>query len=106
MPHGHWLTTTFVAALRHDRIDAPCGFDGPLDGDCFRAWTEQASAPTLRPGDLVIIDDLSSQKVAGAKEAIETRGATLLYLPPCSPDLDPIEQVFAELEQIASQAVV
>ena len=97
-PHGHWLTTTFVAALRHNRIDAPCVFDGPINGDCFRAWTEQMLAPQLQAGDVVVLDNLSSHKVAGIKEAIENRGATLLYLPPYSPDLNPIEQMFAKLK--------
>ena len=115
--HGHWKTTTFIAALRHDRIDAPCVpphasrlawgprvFDGPINGDCFRAWTEQALAPTLQPGDLVILDNLSSHKVAGVKTAIEDRGATVLYLPPYSPDLNPIEQVFAKLKHFLRKA--
>jgi len=99
-PHGHWRTTTFVAALRHDRITAPCVFDGPINGDCFKAWTEQALAPTLEPGDIVILDNLSSHKVAGIRTAIKARGATLVYLPPYSPDLNPIEQVFAKLKHL------
>jgi len=99
-PHGHRLTTTFMAALRHERIDAPCVFDGPINGDCFKAWTKQQLAPTLRPGDIVIVDNLSSHKVAGVKETIEACGATLLYLSPYSPDLDPIEQVFARLKHL------
>ena len=103
-PHGHWLTTTFMAALRHDRIDAPCVFDGPINGDCFKAWTTQQLAPTLRPGDIVIVDNLSSHKVAGVKETIEACGATLLYLPPYSPDLNPIEQVFAKLKHLLRKA--
>jgi transposase len=88
-PHGHWQTTTFVAALRHDRITAPCVFDGPINGPCFRAWTEQALAPTPNAGDIVILDNLSSHKVAGIKQAVEARGAKLVYLPPYSPDLNP-----------------
>jgi len=103
-PHGHWQTSTFVAALRHDRIDAPCVFDGPINGACFRAWTEQALAPTLAPGDIVIMDNLSSHKVAGVRTAIEARGATLVYLPPYSPDLNPIEQVFAKLKHLLRKA--
>jgi transposase len=103
-PHGHWQTTTFIAALRHDQIDAPCIFDGPINGDCFRAWTEQELAPTLRPGDIVILDNLSSHKVVGVKTAIEARGATVLYLPPYSPDLNPIEQVFAKLKHFLRKA--
>lgn len=97
-PHGHWKTTTFIAALRHDRIIAPCVFDGPINGTAFKAWIEQALAPTLKKDDVVILDNLSSHKVAGVKEAIEARGARLVYLPPYSPDLNPIEQVFAKLK--------
>jgi len=99
-PCGHWLTTTFIAALRHDRIDAPRNFDGPINGDCFRAWTEQELAPTLQPGDVVIADNLSRDQVAGVKDAIEARDATIPYLPPYSPDLNPIEQIFAKLEHL------
>lgn len=97
-PHGHWKTTTFIAALRHDRITAPCVFDGPINGAAFKAWVEQALAPTLYKGDIVILDNLSSHKVAGVRDAIEARGAKLEYLPPYSPDLNPIEQVFAKLK--------
>ena len=103
-PHGHWKTTTFIAALRHDRITAPCVFDGPINGAAFRAWTEQALAPTLEPGDIVILDNLGSHKVAGVKQAIEARGAELVYLPPYSPDLNPIEQVFAKLKHLLPRA--
>jgi transposase len=97
-PGGHWMTTTFIAALRHDRITAPYVFDGPINGISFLAYVRQALVPTLSPGDIVIMDNLGSHKVAGVREAIETAGATLLYLPPYSPDLDPIEQVFAKLK--------
>ncbi len=97
-PHGHWKTTTFIAALRHDHITAPCVFDGPINGESFLAYVEQMLAPTLTPGDIVIMDNLSSHKVAGVREAIEARGATLRFLPAYSPDLDPIEQVFAKLK--------
>jgi len=103
-PHGHWKTTTFVAALRHDRITAPCVFDGPINGAAFKAWTEQALAPTLAPGDIVILDNLGSHKVAGVKQAVEARGAQLVYLPPYSPDLNPIEQVFAKLKHLLRKA--
>jgi len=103
-PHGHWKTTTFVAALRHDRITAPCVFDGPINGTAFKAWIEQALAPTLEPGDIVILDNLSSHKVAGIRTAIKARGATLVYLPPYSPDLNPIEQVFAKLKHLLRKA--
>ncbi|MCH7485638.1 MAG: IS630 family transposase [Proteobacteria bacterium] len=100
IPHGHWKTTTFIAALRHDRITAPCVFDGPINGACFLAWVRQALVPTLSAGDIVIMDNLSSHKVAGVREAIEAVGATPLYLPSYSPDLNPIEQVFAKLKAI------
>jgi hypothetical protein len=84
-PYGHWKTTTFLAALRHDRIEAPCVFDGPINGERFRAWFEQFLVPTLTPGDIVVMDNLSSHKVAGISEAIEKPGAVLLYLPPTVP---------------------
>ena len=100
IPHGHWKTTTFIAALRHDRIDAPCVFDGPINGASFLAWVQQALVPTLFAGDIVIMDNLSSHKVAGVREAIEAVGAVPLYLPSYSPDLNPIEQVFAKLKAI------
>ena len=100
VPHGHWKTTTFIAALRQDRISAPCVFDGPMNAVCFRAYVEQCLAPTLRPGDTVIMDNLSSHKAAGVREAIEATGASLRYLPPYSPDLNPIEQLFAKLKAI------
>ena len=82
VPWGHWKTTTFVAALRWDRITAPAVFDGPMDGDCFLAYVQQVLAPTLEQGDIVVMDNLASHKVAGIKEAIEARGACLRYLPP------------------------
>jgi transposase len=104
VPYGHWKTSTFLAALRHDRIDAPCVFDGTINGERFRAWVEQFLAPTLAPGDIVIMDNLSSHKVAGIREAVEARGANLLYLPPYSPDLNPIEQVFAKLKALLRTA--
>jgi transposase len=97
-PGGHWKTTTLIAALRHDRLTAPWVLDGPINGDGFLAYVRQALVPTLSQGDIVIVDNLGSHKVAGVREAIEAVGATLLYLPPYSPDLDPIEQVFAKLK--------
>jgi transposase len=100
IPHGHWKTTTFLAALRHDRITAPCVFDGAINGERFLAWVEQALVPTLTPGDIVVMDNLGSHKVTGVREAIEAAGARVLYLPPYSPDLNPIEQVFAKLKGI------
>jgi transposase len=103
-PHGHWNTSTFIAALRHGRITAPCVFNGPINGAAFKAWTEQALAPTLEAGDIVIMDNLSSHKVAGVKQAIEAKGAKIVYLPPYSPDLNPIEQVFAKLKHLLRKA--
>jgi len=97
-PHGHWKTTTFIAGLRVGAVTAPCVIDGPMDGDTFRAYVEQILAPTLRPGDIVSMDNLSAHKVEGVREAIEARGAELRYLPPYSPDLNPIEQAFAKIK--------
>jgi transposase len=99
VPHGHWMTTTFVAALRHDEIAAPCVFDGPMDGASFLTYVERFPAPTLRRGDVVVMDNLASQKVAGVKEAIERAGATLHYLPAYSPDFNPIEQASPNSKQ-------
>jgi transposase len=104
VPWGHWKTTTFVAALRVDQIGAPCALDGPMDGDCFRAYIEQFVVPTLRPGEIVVMDNLASHKVAGVREAIEAAGAELRYLPPYSPDLNPIEQAFAKLKALLRKA--
>ncbi len=98
VPHGHWHTTTFLAGLRHDRVVAPLMLPGAMDGAAFRKWAEQFLAPTLEPGDIVIADNLSSHKVAGVREAIEARGATLLFLPSYSPDLNPIEQLFPKIK--------
>jgi transposase len=102
--HGHWLTTTFVAGLREDGIVAPLVMDGPLRGEVFRACVEQMLAPSLRPGDVVVLDNLASDKVAGVKEAIRAVGASLLYLPPYSPDLNPIEQLFSKLKALLRKA--
>ena len=90
VPHGHWKTTTFIAALRHDGIAAPMVLDGPMNGEAFLAYVEQALVPELRPGDIVIMDNLPAHKVAGVRQAIETAGASLRYLPPYSPDFNPI----------------
>ena len=98
VPHGHWMTSTFLAALRHDGITAPCLFDGAINGELFLAYIEQQLAPTLTPGDVVIMDNLRSHKVTGVRQAIEARSASLLYLPLYSPDLNPIEQVFSKLK--------
>lgn len=98
VPHGHWKTTTFVAALRVDGLTAPTVVDGPMNGDVFVAYVEQQLVPTLRPGDIVVMDNLSSHKRAAVRAAIEAAGATLRYLPPYSPDLNPIENVFSKLK--------
>jgi transposase len=97
-PHGHWRTTTFIAALRSDGLNAPMTLDGPMDGEHFRAWTEQFLAPVLKPNDIVVMDNLPAHKVTGIRQAIEAKGAKLLYLPPYSPDLNPIEMVFAKFK--------
>jgi transposase len=99
-PHGHWNTSTFIAGLRQDGLVAPCVFNGAINGELFLAYVEQVLAPTLRSGDIVIMDNLGSHKVAGVRQAIEATGATLLYLPPYSPDLNPIEQAFAKLKAL------
>lgn len=98
-PFGHWRTLTFLAALRHDRIDAPCVIDGPINGQLFTAYVEQFLVPTLKAGDIVIMDNLGSHKGAAVRQAIRAVGARILFLPPYSPDLNPIEQVFAKLKQ-------
>ena len=104
VPHGHWKTTTVVAALRHDGLSAPCVFDGAINGARFLAYVKQALAPTLRPGDVVVMDNLGAHKVKGVRAAIEAKGAKLLYLPPYSPDLNPIEQAFAKLKALLRSA--
>ncbi len=98
VPQGHWKTTTFVAALRNDRITAPFVVDAPMDGEIFLVYLEQCLAPTLSPGEIVIMDNLPAHKVAGVRERIEATGAMLQRLPPYSPDLNPIEQSFAKLK--------
>jgi transposase len=103
-PHGHWRTLTFLAALRADRIDAPCVIDGPINGRSFLAYVEQILVPTLRPGDVVIIDNLGSHKGKAVRRALRAAGAKLLFLPAYSPDLNPIEQVFAKLKTLLRKA--
>lgn len=100
VPHGHWKTTTFLAALRQDAITAPCVIDGPINGQTFLAYIEQFLVPTLTPGDIVVMDNLGSHKGDAVRCAIEAAGARLLFLPPYSPDLNPIEQVFAKLKAL------
>lgn len=104
IPHGRWTTMTFIAALRHDRIDAPMVLDGPINGDAFRAWVEQFLIPTLRPGDVVVLDNLGSHKGKAVRQAIRKAGAHLIFLPPYSPDLNPIEQVFSKLKTLLKRA--
>lgn len=104
VPHGHWKTLTFLAGLRHDRIVAPCVIDGPINGVSFTAWVARFLAPTLSPGDIVIADNLGSHKGRPARDAIRAVGARLFFLPPYSPDLNPIEMVFAKLKTLLRKA--
>ena len=104
VPHGNWKTATFLAALRNDRIEAPCLFDGPINGERFRAYVEQFLVPTLKPGDVVILDNLGSHKGKAVREAIRAVGARLVFLPKYSPDLNPIEQVFAKFKGFIRKA--
>jgi transposase len=97
-PHGHWRTLTFLGALRCDRLTAPCIFDGPINGQSFRAYVEQLLVPTLKPGDIVIMDNLGSHKSAALRQMIRAAGARLWFLPPYSPDLNPIEQAFSKIK--------
>ena len=103
-PYGHWKTLTFIAALRHDRIDAPWVIDGPINGELFGLYVEKVLAPTLAPGDVVVLDNLGSHKGKAARAAVRARGAHLIFLPPYSPDLNPIEQVFAKLKHLVRKA--
>ena len=104
VPHGHWKTLTFVAALRHNRVDAPCVIDGPINGELFTAYVEQVLVPTLSPGDIVVLDNLGSHKGRRARQAVRAAGAHLVFLPPYSPDLNPIEQLFAKLKHLMRNA--
>lgn len=104
VPHGHWKTTTFLAALRTGGLTAPLVVDGAINGALFRRYVEQHLAPTLSAGDVVVMDNLNAHKVAGIREAIEAVGAELWYLPPYSPDLNPIEQVFAKFKWLVRSA--
>lgn len=98
VPHGHWKITTFIAGLRVDGLTAPMALDGAMNGDWFKAYVEQVLVPTLSPGDIVVMDNLSSHKSEGVRAAIEAAKAELRYLPPYSPDLNPIEQAFSKLK--------
>ena len=97
-PHGHWRTLTFLGALRHDRFAAPCVFDGPINGQSFRAYVEQLLVPTLKPGDIVIMDNLGSHKSLAIAQMIRSAGARLRYLPPYSPELNPDELVWNDVK--------
>ena len=104
VPHGHWKTTTFVGALRCNAMTAPMVLDGPINGAWFQAYIDQVLVPTLAPGDVVIMDNLGSHKRPGIRAAIEAAGASLLYLPPYSPDLNPIENAFSKFKALLRKA--
>jgi len=104
VPQGRWTTMTFLAALRHDRIVAPCVFDGPINGSSFLAYIQQCLAPTLQRGDVVVMDNLASHKGRAVRATLRSVGAKLFFLPPYSPDLNPIEQVFAKLKILLRKA--
>jgi transposase len=104
VPHGHWKTTTFIGGLRCDRMTAPMVLDGPVNGQWFQAYVDQVLVPTLSRDDIVIMDNLGSHKGAGVRKAIEAAGATLLYLPPYSPDFNPIEKAFSKLKALLRKA--
>jgi transposase len=98
IPHGHWKTRTFIGGLRHDRLDAPWVLDGAMDAIAFKTYLREVLVPTLSEGDVVIMDNLPAHKGAEVRSIIEQAGAKLLYLPPYSPDLNPIEQSFSKLK--------
>jgi transposase len=104
VPYGRWNTTTFLAALRYDRIAAPWLLEGPIDGQTFQIYVERILVPTLRPGDVVIMDNLGSHKGRAVRQLIRAAGAKLFFLPKYSPDLNPIEQVFAKLKHLLRKA--
>lgn len=103
-PFGRWTTSTFIAGLRCDALTAPCVFDGPINGVSFLAYVEQVLAPTLQPGDIVVMDNLGSHKARAVRAAIRKAGGRLFFLPPYSPDLNPIEQAFAKLKHLMRKA--
>ncbi len=103
-PFGHWKTTTFTAGLRLDGLVAPFVLDGPMNGEAFLAYVEKVLAPSLSKGDIVVIDNLPAHKVAGVRKLIEAVGVRLIYLPPYSPDLNPIEMIFAKLKALLRKA--
>ncbi len=104
VPHGRWKTMTFLAASRHDRTDAPWFVEGPLDGESFRTYVEKVLLPTLRAGDIVVLNNLGSHRGKAVRQLIRSAGAKLFFLPKHSPDLNPIEQVFAKLEHLIRNA--
>lgn len=104
IPHGHWKTTTLTVGLRLSGLAAPMLLDGPMHGAAFKAYVEQVLVPDLSPGDIVVMDNLPAHKVAGVRQAIEAAGATLLYLPPYSPDFNPIEMAFSKLKAMLRKA--
>lgn len=104
VPHGHWKTMTFLAALRHDRVDAPWFIDGPINGERFQLYVEKVLVPTLRPGDIVVMDNLGSHKGKAIRAAIRAAGAKLFFLPKYSPDMNPIEQLFSKLKHWLREA--
>jgi transposase len=104
VPYGHWKTLTFIAGLRHDKIIAPCVIDGPINGAIFTAWVEQCLVPALGPRDVVVLDNLGSHKGKPARDAVRAAGARLFFLPPYSPDLNPIEMMFSKLKTLIRKA--
>ncbi len=104
VPHGRWTTLTFLAALRQDGVEAPWLLDGPINGERFRLYVEKALVPCLRPGDIVILDNLGSHKSKAVRQAIRSAGAKLFFLPKYSPDLNPIELFFAKLKHLLRNA--
>ena len=104
IPHGHWKTTTFTAGLRLNGLAASWLLDGPMDGEAFLVYVRRVLVPDLTPGDIVIMDNLPAHKVSGVRQAIEAAGASLLYLPPYSPDFNPIEMAFAKLKALLRKA--
>lgn len=103
VPYGHWKTMTFIAGLRLSGLTAPWVLDGPMNGDAFQVYIEKVLGPTLRPGDIVVLDNLPAHKVAGIRQAVTARNAQLFYLPPYSPDMNPIEMAFSKLKALMRQ---
>lgn len=104
VPHGHWKTLTFIAGLRHDGIVAPCVLDGPINGESFAAWVEQFLIPELEPGCIVVVDNLGSHKGGRVRKMLKAAGIRLFFLPPYSPDLNPIEEMFSKLKRLLRKA--